>query len=340
MKLPPFIRRSVPFAAAIVLLAGLIAASGVSGEQLTHTLRQLPASAMIGVFVCSAVLSLLSTAKWLIVLDHLPQANGQRPSFSHAFFSTSLGALLSLVLMPQISMVIARGYAEKRRSGGAPLKSTAATLYEQFFDVVPIVAFALAALYCLLAGANWAVLWAMGLLLVVAGSLAMIMLFRLRSWLYTTLARLLPRMEGSRVFTFIRWTSQPEAERLFSPQFISTLMLMSFGRYLAIMGRSYFVFAAVVLSLGFSQFTQAYSLVSISRLLSLTPGGLGISEWTWAGVLALFNVDFESSVNFSLANRITNIGAAITIALSSYILLRVIASNSTPSSTQDRNEDC
>lgn len=296
-------RRCFPFVIALALIFALALHSGISVDEIVASVRQLNALALIGILVSTGVFLALSTMKWRMVMGRLLPDDDHRRGWGYGFYYTALGAVLSLVVLPQAAMVIGRGYGDKFKLGKSPASTTAATLYEQLLDVVPILTFAATGLLAKILGWGASSWLAGSAAITVASGLLFLLVLRTPLW---TLGRFVPSPIRERIGSRLEFFAGERAQALFEPRFVLQIYAISVLRYLVLMARSYLVFAPMHLSLGGYGFVEAYSIVSVSRLLFVTPGGLGIAEWSWTGILTWLGMPFQESVRFVLANRLFN----------------------------------
>lgn len=296
-------RKFLPFLLALALVAWLAVRSGTSVDEIVVSVRQVTWPALAGILLSTGAFLALSTLKWRMVMRRLSPDDEHHRGWGYGFYYTTLGALLALVVLPQAAMVIARGYGDKFRLGKSPVTTSAATLYEQLFDLVPILVFAVTALLAHLldwSASTWLAATAGA---GIASGALVILALQTRFWL---LASLVPRPVRSRFAPRLEWFASPAAQELLKPRFVLAIHTISVVRYFVLLLRTYLIFAALSLSLSSYGFAQAYSIVSVSRLFFITPGGLGIAEWSWTGVLTWLAMPLQESVRFVLANRLFN----------------------------------
>lgn len=65
----------------------------------------------------------------------------------------------------------------------------------------------------------------------------------------------------------------------------------------------YFIAQAVGVKIGVVPFIVAYPLAQLSLIASITPGGLGIFDLGWLGLLVLSGVPEEQALTFVVAQR-------------------------------------
>ncbi len=241
-------------------------------------------SLQIAAFVTISFVTLgLSAVKWWLVMTHLPASPAPVPSLSASVFYTCLGAVLGFVLMPHAAKPMGRALGA-RLHGAQPVgKSVAASIFEQVFDFVIIVLFAAFGVAILVPHA--APLLAVALLI----CFAVIVFLANRP-------HLMP--ERLHIGDHTRLLRSPVAPRL---------VTISLALYLLNALRAGIIAVPAGLALMPADFFASFSLVQVSRLISITPMGLGIADWTWAGVLALLEVPLTVTAGFVLLNRSLNV---------------------------------
>ncbi len=317
------VRIVLPLVFALVLVGGLLAWSRVSLADLAATVRSISPACAAGILASTALFILLSALKWRLVMGHIASDEADAPSWGFSLYYTGLGSVLALVITPHAAMVVSRSFGTKIHLRGSPIVSAAASAYEQLFDVVPLVTMSVAALSAILLETNLGGWLAIAAGLNAAALLAMIFLFRTGA---SSLARLMPLPHRSResLRKKLEWFETPAARTLLGPSFVSTLFAISLARYAVILLRTGFVMAAVALPISTFQFFKAYGLARLSTLLSITPGELGISEWTWTGVLTWMGCRLDEATRFGLTNRVYNIASLVIIFALLWVTLTVL----------------
>lgn len=305
---PKPLRILVPLFVAALLIAGLVARSGISFAELDSTLHEVSPLAIAGILVTTALFLALSALKWRLVMAQVASAEDNTPEWSYSLYYTSLGALLSVVITPHAAMPISRSIGAKLHRKGSATANAAASLYEQLFDVLPILTMAVAALIGIVSKASLLGWLLIGAALNAAALIVSIAVLRAPFW---KLARFLPlpsrRREG--LTQKLEWFATPPAKMLLGARFVSMLFVISITRYAIILLRTAFVVVSLGLPISAFRFAEAYGVARLSSLVSITPGELGISEWSWSGVLTWMGVSLDDAARFVLTNRFYNTAA-------------------------------
>lgn len=302
----------LPLLLAALLIVWLVVQSGLSYAEFVATLREISPAAIAGILATTALFVLLSSIKWQMVMAQVAADETEVPGWGFSLYYTGLGTVLALMIPPHAAMVLSRSVGTKFRQKGSALAAGAASAYEQVFDIVPLLTMSVAALLAIVLRSSFGGWVAIAAGLNGAALLAMILLFRSRFW---SLARFLPLSQGRReaLSEKLEWFATPAAKTLLGAPFVATLFAISLARYAVILMRTAFVMASVALPIGAFQFLKAYGVARMSSLISITPGELGIAEWTWSGVLSWMGFHLEGAARFVLANRVSNIASLLIV---------------------------
>jgi len=92
--------------------------------------------------------------------------------------------------------------------------------------------------------------------------------------------------------------------RAFSRSQLMALCLLTLAKYVALLARLIFLSAALDLDLPIAALLVGLPLSSLTLLLAITPGGLGVLEGGWYGILALLGTPTEAIGPFLLGRRV------------------------------------
>lgn len=310
--MPKTSRVVLPLLFAIVLIACLVVRSGLSLEEFVGTLSDISPCALAGIVICTALFVTFSALKWRLVMSHMISDQANVPRWSFSLYYTSVGALLSLVITPHAAMPLSRSFGTKVHSNSSAIASAGASAYEQLFDVVPLLTMSLTALAAMALRISFAGWFAAAVTLNCAALFGMILVLKSRFWL---IARFVPLPHRRRAILQekFEWFSTPAATTLLGAPFVATLFAISLVRYAIILLRTAIVVASIGFPIGAFQFVKAYGIARLSSIISITPGELGISEWTWSGVLNWMGFQLRDAARFVLVNRTYNIGSLLVV---------------------------
>ncbi|MEO0372591.1 MAG: lysylphosphatidylglycerol synthase domain-containing protein [Pseudomonadota bacterium] len=290
----------LPLAGVLVLMGLLVAASGITRDQMVSVFEAVTIGHVAAFFAVTVAMQALSAAKWRMVMQHLPAGDSPPPLRSSAFLYTCLGAVLSFVLMPHVAKHAGRALGAKFHGGLPAGKSVAASLFEQVFDLVMIVVLA----------AFGAILLAPVLTPYIAGALGLgtaAVLFVLRR----------PQMVPARfhLADLLALLRRPVALRLCA---------ISLGFYLLTALRTFIVAIPAGIALLPVEFFASFSLVQLSRLIAITPMGLGVADWTWASVLGLLHIPLALAAGFVILMRVLDLIATLAAFALAVVLAKLV----------------
>lgn len=307
------LRHIVPLLAAAALIAALLVSADVTLAEFYRAIGGFSVTSAIAVLACTAAFLLLSSLKWRMVMALF--AEGRQPHWGLYVLYTGLGAVLSLVMMPHLAMGMARALGAKYHLGQSPVTAAAASVYEQIFDIGVLMLFAAATVLVIAFGLDAASWIAVAGCLIVAAALV---LPAAGEWGISVLLRLMavPARYNDRAKLALEWFGGAEARRAFSRGVVVQLFLISVTRYLFLLLRGFVVLWAVGLPITEEDFVNVFALVQLSKLVSVTPAGLGVSEWTWSALLVWWGTSLDGAVQFVLVNRaVTSLSLVAFLAL-------------------------
>ncbi|WP_319468763.1 lysylphosphatidylglycerol synthase transmembrane domain-containing protein [uncultured Pseudodesulfovibrio sp.] len=303
-------------AAGVGLIATLLHKTGVDATMLAETLRRTDMFWASAVLLSTFLNLWLSAYKWKRVLRRL----GERKRIPYMAY-TSLGAVLGNFVPAQIAISTARGLGAKLGQRVSATKALGSSMLDQMYDLLPpICAFFLAIpiMHGSLDFTSGTLIF-IGILAIAFVTLSLfqkrlidivvVTLYRLRS-----ITHRFRKKDGAPSLTQVDSTQLNLREGL-------SLSALTFLRYANLFLRVYLVTLAVGIPLDLHVLFWAFPVVQLSMLVGITPGGAGIMEAGWIGVLSLFHVPTDASLLVALSLRLLALGCQIIIASSAWILL-------------------
>ena len=312
VRLPHFLRIILPLLFAALLVSGLFAGSGISLAELIATLKGVSPAATCAILACTLLFLALSTLKWRLVMGHMGVNDRAAPSWNFSLYYTSLGAVLSLVITPHAAMLVSRSVGAKLHLKGSAIANAAGSAYEQFFDVIPVATMSLAAIISIVLNASLAGWLAISAALNIAAFLAITLVFKTPFWLLTRFVPL-PQRRRAVLAEKMEWFATPNAKTLLGVPFVATLFAISLVRYAILLLRTGLVMASIDMPISAFQYVKAYGIARLSSIVSITPGELGVTEWTWSGVLTWMGFGLDEAARFALANLIYNYASLLVV---------------------------
>jgi hypothetical protein len=300
------------FALAVALIVLLVKIGRVD---LRVTLQQLERVSLISftkITLLNALMIYLSTEKWRSIdaAWRKPSDSIQRRSTSYAL--TSIGLAIGLFLPLQLAMATSRTLGT-RANGKALKRGTAGTLLEQGFDAYTVGFLAVASAitwYCHGEARTWAICASSSIMLAL---LAVEPSVRIIRWLFAS-CRPLTTEPQNRILRSLRAIRD---SGILNAGLARRMVVLSALRTGTVVLVSVEIAKAIGLQIPFWQMAAAIPIVSITNIIALTPGGIGIYDLAGAGALRVFGTPFAIGAQWVLANRV--------LVSTSYLLLAACA---------------
>jgi uncharacterized membrane protein YbhN (UPF0104 family) len=304
----------------VVLILLLIRGNKVDIAQIWHQLQKVSWISFGTLVALNGAVAYLSTEKWRCVDSRLRRPTDSKPRWRESFALTGIGMALGLVLPVQLGMVTARTIGTFFRGRALP-RGAGGTLFEQSFDLLTVLVFTIASAITLLFKGK-ALMWtgcaaALSCLVLIAA----VPTVRLIGLLLFYLAKVAPK--NGRVGPALRSLSDQQGFILLSAGICRRLFVLSVIRFGVVVLMAYQTAYATGAKIPLWQLAAAVPLVTIAAAVAITPGALGISEFTFASVLALFGTPLSVSVPWTLAYRVLGTAACFSFAILSTIGLVV-----------------
>ena len=254
--------------------------------------------------------TVLTAYKWGLVTQKLTPDNQQPLKFY--LFYTTLGSL-TMQFMPQyVGMVMVQNLALRVHKISSFSKGFLSVVYDQFFNLlIPLLLFPTSILYVLgyisLSVAVWA--W-------IATIIAVHFIInqwhrRLISFLIQALTWVKQLKSGKNK------SAQPAVatgkDSILGKDFTLYLYWISVVRYVVWIVRGVLIAIAGGFKIKLWAVAFISPIVQLAMLLSFTPANLGLMEFSWIGLLRLFDVPDASAVQFALMQRFLYIVAVVII---------------------------
>ena len=266
---------------------------------------------LAGLAISSLIIHTFLTAfKWGLVTQKLTPDHQQPLKFY--LFYTTLGSL-TMQFMPQyVGMVMVQNLALRVHKISSFSRGFLSVIYDQFFNLlVPLLLFPASILYVLgyISLGVALFIW----IATIIGTHFIINQWhrRLISWLIKTLTWVKQLKSGKNK------SPQPEItvtqDSILEKKFTLYLYWISVLRYLVWIIRGIFIAMAGGFKIKLWAVAFISPIVQLAMLLSFTPANLGFMEFSWIGLLDLFNVPGEVAVQFALMQRFLYVVAVVII---------------------------
>jgi uncharacterized protein (TIRG00374 family) len=304
----------------VALVAALIRVSRIDLHLTWHQLRNASPIAFVKLVALNFLMVAVSTEKWRSVDAALRTQSDLVPPRSSTFAVTSAGLALGLLLPTQLGMAASRtlgtSFYGKPFSRGA-----AGTLFEQSFDVFIVFFLAVAS------GVTWfyrgsAAMWftcaaaMVGIAVVAAGQCA-----RLAQFLASRAAHSLA--PDNRVGMQLRGFVELANSRVLDPALAHRLMLLSALRFFVVALMAEETAQAIGTDIAVWQMAAVVPFSVLTTVLSITPGGVGVSELASVSGLREFGIPLAVAGPWALANRVLATASCFIVAIGASIVLVV-----------------
>ena len=309
------------FGLSLVLVALLIKIAKIDVRLTVRHLRAVSWIAFTKLVLLNCLLNLLSTEKWRRIDDTLRRSTDSVPSRAHSFAFTSAGVVLGIFLPVQFAVATTRTLGTYVH-GGALRRGTAGTLYEQSFDFVTACLLAVVSgLTWFRGGGGWT--WTISAasllclaLLVVGPSVRLIRRLAAKYLMGTDAPQ-------GRVAAILHGLSDFLHSDLLNTGLVRRLLGLSVARFAVIVLMSAQTAEAIGLSIPIWSMAAAMPFVMLISVVALTPGAIGMSEFTAASALSLFGTTFNVAASWTLANRILVTISYFVVAVCAAVILGV-----------------
>ena len=290
------------------LLALLAKVSGLHLQELLSRFSGMNRPAFLRLTGWIALNAFLSSLKWRITDRAMRHTSDASPSQFESFVLSAMGSALAQILPGQISMSVVRTLGT-RIHGRAFQRGTLGTLFEQSFDVWfgCFLMIASVASYLLHAGL---IIWLA--ISVPVAFLAIVSAGTILGFLRRLAAKALP--EGTNPARWRQFAINLGDSALLEPALGRKLMFLSALRFMIFVLMAGEISAAVHAGIPLWHLGVAMPFAVLSAAAGITPGGLGISEFTYAGVLRALGTPLDLSTQWALANRLLVSGSYLILA--------------------------
>lgn len=317
---------------AAILLWLIFRQPDVSATTILSLMRGVSLWGLIMVVGLTLAIFTLSAYQWreaLRLSATKPEEEVQPPLSTLTHF-TALGALLGMLIPMQASIPLVRSAMMRLHDETSLVRSGATSIVEQGFALfIPLVlsipgilalqGIISETIFVLIAGGCLVVGWGLVVSAMPATTRVLIMLYE-RMPDQHLLKRLRILRYGFDSLSNIVDTA------LFQRRNLSQFYLVAIVRYIVLMMRIMLMLLLFQVDLPIIYALYMVPTIQVMQLVNLTPGNLGLREWTWVGLLHMAGIDASTAANFALAQRLL-IVVAIVI---SNILLHLILISTGP----------
>jgi uncharacterized membrane protein YbhN (UPF0104 family) len=291
-------------ALAIFLVVLLFRVHNITLGDIGDALATTPPWLLAAVFALTFGNQLAGVARWRAATTWLSPAT-PRMNFAAMLEATTWGAFLGQLIPPQFSMAFARWAVA--RNGAA----VGVTLYEGLFDFVILGSGALAALAVFTLGLGASASLALFLFAILLGCLSVRWVMKIGHVFTARLAA--TQMPGAGLAARV---SAPLERASRAPAgILATLSVWSFARMALLALRTVVIARAFLPGAHWTTVMIGYPVVGLAVSVPFLPGGLGLVEWSWTGLLVLAGAGASAAALAALVFRIINFLAICGVVL-------------------------
>jgi len=310
-----------------ILIFGAILYYG-GAEALTVVARANPLY-LLCAFVVTLIAAVLTSLRWGEIVNALEDKVVQS-RLSYLYY-VMLGKMSSMFVSQYVGDYGARPLALKASSGTALGKGFYSVLLDRLFDLILSLLFVGPAVLCFLklipphsvvpvSVVVAAVYWAASaknyrLLTACLGGIVHV-IERKRVW------RPVPANLTARLVETLLGAKQGLED--IGPRGILGANLLTFGRYVAMALRAYFISSALDLALPFWVVFLGVGIVRFTLLFAVAPGRLGVLEVGWYGLLALAGLESSTVIPFLIGLRVYGFLFNAVLSLGTHLAVMVI----------------
>ena len=263
----------------------------------------------------------LTAYKWGLVTQKLNPDNQQPIKFY--FFYTTLGSF-TMQFMPQyVGMVMVQNLALRVHKISSFSKGFLSVIYDQFFNfLIPFLLFPAAILYVFgyisLSIALWiwiATIIAVHFIINKWHRRLIFFLIKALTWV--------KQLKSGKAKAGSKPAIETGKDSVLGKDFTLYLYWISVVRYVVWITRGILIAIAGGFKIKLWAVIFVTPIVQLAMLLSFTPANLGLMEFSWIGLLRLFDVADASAVQFSLMQRFLYI-VAVVIVLAVFAVVSMV----------------
>jgi hypothetical protein len=284
--------------AGLGLVIGLFFLTHISLKSFGGFIAQLNWFAFAGIVVCSFLYVVLGAVKW-----HLISGVPSPRAFFYTHF-TAQAMLIGQFLPVPVAVAVNRAAVMKLKQNVAVKKGVLNAFYDMGFDFLVAALLMPVSFLQWLYGFSFCIWLAAGILIITAAG-----------FLLMRAPKILPG----------KWLAKPvlageHARGLLTPRLIGPMMLLSAARFALVIVRLMLGVVAIGIAVPFAIVAYATPPATMSSLLMLTPANLGIAEWSWAYLLALWHVPVAVGALYGVSFRILVFMAQLVVSIACYLL--------------------
>lgn len=292
-------------ALAVILLVLLFVYTDLDIGSIGRLLSGIRSQAFVETVLLLGFNNLLAGEKWRLIAARLHHAdgedNGENPERHMPrllyFAFTSIGVALGQILPASLTLVFSRSIGAHLYGGRPLVRGVVATVFDYSFDLLVALFLACSSVLVLVTGAG-GLAWGLYMLGI---STAGFLLYGVAARLAAGAARTLGAGGRGRFHLFCTTLAHSP---LLVPGLGRCLLAISALRVAVTVLISVVSANAIALDLPIWRLAAALPFAMIANALAITPGGLGINEWSISSALFALGTPFPVAAQWALVNRV------------------------------------
>ena len=311
MEMRGKIRAGLALIAGIGLIIILFSLQSLNLESFsTLTLSWPYITAMVA---SSIIYVLLGAWKWQLISK---QWHGSAPGIGFHFSQSAQTMLLAQFLPLSIATAVQRAAVLKLKHQIPVIRGIAHAAYDLGFEMLIAILLVPATLLQLRYDLSFTSWLYIGIIIIALCAVIAWKSGSLLSWLSNILSHTKPT---SKPGEYLRgWRTHG----LLAPRFIIIMLTISTARFAVLILRLCIGATALGLLIPWTAITYTTPLATLPSLIPLTPANLGISEWSWAYLLSLWEIPVATGALYAAAFRILTLATQALIAAIAYLFGR------------------
>jgi uncharacterized membrane protein YbhN (UPF0104 family) len=303
---------------AVILLVLLVSFADLDLAATGRLLFPLRPQAFAEIVLLMGFNSFLAGEKWRLVVLSFDRGGSDIPRPVY-FALSALGVALGQILPVQVSTALCRWLGSRAYGGTAVKRGVGATMFEQLFDVLVAALVALASVVVIATGSG-ATAWCSVAILAILGGFAL-------CGAAAGVAASVSRQFGQRWRHhngLARVLAGAGAAQLLGAGIARRLFLLSVLRFAVLVLVAAASADAVSLDIPLWHLAAAFPFGIFAAALALTPGGVGVGEWSLASALHAFGTPLQVGAQWAIACRILTVLASAACAAAALAVVGLV----------------
>jgi len=269
------------------------------------------------VFITTICFSIIHNIRWISIVEVLRQRPKEKKiSFFNYYRWLVNSYVMGLIIPIDISFVGVRMFYMHRENMMMPHNAIFSLLFDRLLDLIVFIPFLIPTILFTLKITSYTNTL---MLILILYCIVFIFISKEKSFLmflkvYNTVINIIFKAQFMKKIFNVN-TIPLTDYTLFKPKTLYAVFGLSIIKYLLLGVKYYFLGVALNVNLSFAMSILIISLIQVSCMINITPGGLGIVELGTYGTMKLIGIDEAQILPFVLGQRIIFTACMVIIAL-------------------------